>query len=137
MWSLVIAGAAIASLWTSRERQEGKIRTAAAVDNLAKLTGGRPPMPTSITSQNIGQAGVAPEGFRIFSKTPVPDSVTLKCKTLLSRSFGYEEYAELEGKRYFFRIEPHYHPPGYSGYQGAPIGWHKGCTVYEALEIIV
>jgi hypothetical protein len=119
-----------------------KPTTGATVHNIVGSSSStRPPIPQSIASQNIGQAGIAPEGYRIFSKTPVPDGVTEKCKELLglvtgfgTKEFGYEEYATVDGKNYFFRIEPHYHP---DDYPGGPHGWHKGCTVYEKLDIVV
>lgn len=41
---------------------------------------------------------------------------------------GSERYESVEGRPYVLVVEWHYHPPGYVG---APMGWHKGVTVYE------
>jgi hypothetical protein len=41
---------------------------------------------------------------------------------------GSERFETVDGKRYVFVLERHYHPPGF---QGAPTGWHKGVTMYE------
>jgi len=51
--------------------------------------------------------------------------------TLLDDPMGSEVIIEVNGTAYGFRLEPHYHPPGF---QGGPIGWHKGVTVYELEE---
>jgi hypothetical protein len=52
-------------------------------------------------------------------------------RNLLDLPMGSEVIIEVNGTPYGFRLEPHYHPPGY---QGGPIGWHKGVTVYELEE---
>jgi hypothetical protein len=44
---------------------------------------------------------------------------------------GTKVILEVNGTPYGFRLEPHYHPPGF---EGGPIGWHKGVTVYEIEE---
>jgi hypothetical protein len=41
---------------------------------------------------------------------------------------GDERFVAIDGHRYVFVLERHYHPPGFVG---APNGWHKGVTVYE------
>jgi hypothetical protein len=45
----------------------------------------------------------------------------------LSRPMGSEVVKVVEGRRYAFCVEEHYHAPG-SGL--TPEGWHKGVTVY-------
>jgi hypothetical protein len=89
----------------------------------------RPPIPQNIASQNISESGKAPSGYRIMQGT-VPESITQAAKQLLSKPFGFETYIELDGIKYFFRAEVHYHP---QGYVGGPNGWHKGITVYEPI----
>src|SRR5262245_31927634 len=68
---------------------------------------------------------VAP--FRGVLDKGVIDAAT----TLLDYPMGSEHIIEVKGTPYGFRLEPHYHPPGF---QGGPIGWHKGVTVYELEE---
>jgi len=57
----------------------------------------------------------------------VPSAVTSKAKSLLSRNMGDSIIEEIDGKTYMFKLEPHYHPPGF---KGGPIGWHKGVSVF-------
>jgi hypothetical protein len=52
-------------------------------------------------------------------------------RELLDYPMGSEYIIEVNGTPYGFRLEPHYHPPGF---QSGPIGWHKGVTVYEIEE---
>jgi hypothetical protein len=40
---------------------------------------------------------------------------------------GEEVRRTINGKKYLFVAEPHYHGPGERG----PQGWHRGITVYE------
>src|SRR4051812_24928930 len=47
-------------------------------------------------------------------------------RNLVDSPMGTEVIIEVNGTPYGFRLEPHYHPPGY---EGGPIGWHKGVTV--------
>jgi hypothetical protein len=49
-------------------------------------------------------------------------------QTLLDLPMGDERFYAVDGHRYVFVLERHYHPPGFLG---APNGWHKGVTVYE------
>jgi hypothetical protein len=58
-------------------------------------------------------------------------SVIDAARDLLDYPMGTEMILEVNGTPYGFRLEPHYHPPGF---QGGPIGWHKGVTVYEIEE---
>jgi hypothetical protein len=55
-------------------------------------------------------------------------SVIDAARDLLDLPMGSEVIIEVDGTSYGFRLEPHYHPPGY---EGGPVGWHKGVTVYE------
>ena len=41
---------------------------------------------------------------------------------------GSEHVEEIDGQRYVFVLERHFHP---QGFVGAPNGWHKGVTAYE------
>ncbi len=62
----------------------------------------------------------------------VPNKSIIDAATsLLDDAMGGEFIIEVNGTAYGFRLEPHYHPPGF---QGGPIGWHKGVTVYEIEE---
>lgn len=48
---------------------------------------------------------------------------------LLNLPLGAGRFVSLNGRRYAFCLERHYHPPGF---QRGPEGWHKGVTVYDA-----
>jgi hypothetical protein len=65
--------------------------------------------------------------FRGVLSKAVIDTAT----TLLDDPMGNRYIIEVNGIPYGFRLEPHYHPPGF---EGGPIGWHKGVTVYEIEE---
>jgi hypothetical protein len=79
-----------------------------------------------------GQASVVPsapvEGQRTPIRTAVPAPVIAFAKTLVNLPMGTEQVEEIDGQRYVFVLERHYHPPGFVG---APVGWHKGVTAYE------
>ena len=49
-------------------------------------------------------------------------------ESFIQLPMGSERYARVDGKRYVFVLEQHYHPPGYVG---GPTGYHKGVTMYE------
>ena len=49
-------------------------------------------------------------------------------KKYINLPMGSERYATVNGKRYVFVLEHHYHPPGFVG---GPVGDHKGVTMYE------
>jgi len=49
-------------------------------------------------------------------------------ESFIKLPMGSERYATVNGKRYVFVLEQHYHPPGFIG---APNGYHKGVTMYE------
>ena len=52
-------------------------------------------------------------------------------RQLLSGDFGTMTPFKVDGLKYMARVEPHYHPPGF---KGGPNGWHKGVTVYVAID---
>lgn len=75
------------------------------------------------------QAPVAPiEGQRTQIRSAIPVNVIEFAKTLVNMPMGAEQVQEIDGQRYVFVLERHYHPPGFVG---APSGWHKGVTAYE------
>jgi hypothetical protein len=65
-------------------------------------------------------------GERVTLKVVTPAIVKV-AKTFLDLPMGAERGVNVEGKRYVFVLERHYHPPGFVG---GPHGWHKGVTVY-------
>jgi hypothetical protein len=65
-------------------------------------------------------------GERVTLKVVTPAIVKV-AKTFLDLPMGSERAVNVEGKRYVFVLERHYHPPGFVG---GPNGWHKGVTVY-------
>jgi hypothetical protein len=60
-------------------------------------------------------------------RTAIPPSVIERARALVNLPMGAREVDEIEGRRYVFVLERHYHPPGFVG---APNGWHKGVTAY-------
>jgi hypothetical protein len=60
-------------------------------------------------------------------RSSVSNAVIDFAKTLVSLPMGAHQVEEIEGQRYVFVLERHYHPPGFVG---APNGWHKGVTAY-------
>ena len=69
----------------------------------------------------------AVESRRVPVKLVTPAIVRV-ARTFLDLPMGAERSVEVEGRRYVFVLERHYHPPGFVG---GPIGYHKGVTVYE------
>jgi hypothetical protein len=65
-------------------------------------------------------------GERVTLKVVTP-AIVRAARTYLDLPMGAERTAVIEGQRYVFVLERHYHPPGFVG---APNGWHKGVTVY-------
>jgi hypothetical protein len=82
----------------------------------------------------VEETSEKPERERVFG-TPlrgVPTKGIIEAaSTLLDYPMGSKFIMEVNGTPYGFRLEPHYHPPGF---EGGPIGWHKGVTVYEIEE---
>jgi hypothetical protein len=66
-------------------------------------------------------------GQRVPVKT-VTTAIVRAAKTFLDLPMGAERSASIDGRRYVFVLERHYHPPGFVG---GPHGFHKGVTVYE------
>jgi hypothetical protein len=66
-------------------------------------------------------------GRRTIVKVVTPALIAL-AKSFLDLPMGEERFVAMDGHRYVFVLERHYHPPGFVG---APNGWHKGVTVYE------
>jgi hypothetical protein len=78
-----------------------------------------------------------PDGYTVISSKEALDP---KNKAVLStaRSFidknvkantpiGHQEFSTINGKKYLFIVEPHYHEPGG---KTKPWGWHHGATVF-------
>lgn len=66
-------------------------------------------------------------GKRVKVKLVNPAMVRVAQK-YVNLPMGSERYATVDGKRYVFVLEQHYHP---LDFVGAPTGWHKGVTMYE------
>ncbi len=64
---------------------------------------------------------------RVPLKVVTPEIVRA-AETFVNLPMGAERFMTVDGHRYAFVLEQHYHPPGFVG---APNGWHKGVTVYE------
>ncbi len=58
----------------------------------------------------------------------VNPAMVAAAQSFINLPMGSERYATVNGKRYVFVLEQHYHPPGFVG---APTGYHKGVTMYE------
>jgi hypothetical protein len=65
-------------------------------------------------------------GERIRLKVVTP-AIVRAARTFLDLPMGAERSMTIDGNRYLFVLEHHYHPPGFVG---GPHGWHKGVTVY-------
>src|SRR5262245_18488601 len=75
-----------------------------------------------------------PTRERVFASPlhGVPNKSIIEAATdLLDYPMVWQFIIEVNGTPYGFRLEPHYHPPGF---EDGPIGWHKGVTVYEIEE---
>jgi hypothetical protein len=66
-------------------------------------------------------------GDRVPVKIVTPAIVRV-AQSFLDLPMGDERFVAIDGHRYVFVLERHYHPPGFVG---APNGWHKGVTAYE------
>jgi hypothetical protein len=69
-------------------------------------------------------------GERVKCKLVTPGMVR-EAQKFLDFPMGTEKFATVDGKRYVFVLERHYHPPGFVG---APTGYHKGVTMYELVS---
>lgn len=63
---------------------------------------------------------------RVALKVVTP-AIVRSARTYLDLPMGAERTEIIDGVRYVFVLERHYHPPGFVG---GPHGWHKGVTVY-------
>jgi hypothetical protein len=89
------------------------------------------PVTASPASNAEAQAAVGTptaDGVRTPIRSAIPAEVIAFAKTLVNLPMGSEQVEEIDGQRYVFVLERHYHPPGFVG---APVGWHKGVTAYE------
>jgi hypothetical protein len=85
-----------------------------------------PPVPTVSVADLEPQPAVQ-QSDRVKLKLVTPLIVSV-AQTFLDLPMGAERHVTLDGHRYVFVLEQHYHPPGFVG---APNGFHKGVTVYE------
>ena len=93
-----------------------------------QATRGEAPM-TASPHAKAGLGPVAPiRGERTPIRTAIPADVIAFARTLVNMPMGTEQVEAIDGQRYVFVLERHYHPPGFVG---APSGWHKGVTAYE------
>jgi hypothetical protein len=65
---------------------------------------------------------------RVLYRGTITAEIARVARTFLDLPMGAERAAEVEGHRFVFVLERHFHP---LGFVGAPNGWHKGVTVYE------
>jgi hypothetical protein len=65
---------------------------------------------------------------RVMVRSALSPEMVHTAQTFLDLPMGTERTALLDGRRYVFVLEWHYHAPGFVG---APTGWHKGVTIYE------
>jgi hypothetical protein len=68
---------------------------------------------------------------RVLVRSVLTLDMVHTAQTFLDLPMGAERAVELDGRRYLFVLERHYHPPGFVG---APTGWHKGVTIYELVS---
>jgi hypothetical protein len=83
------------------------------------------PAEQAISNGEDNEAGDT-SGERVTLKVVTPEIVRT-ARTFLDLPMGAERSATIDGRRYIFVLEHHYHPPGFVG---GPHGWHKGVTVY-------
>ena len=97
--------------------------SAAANEALAQTRTADAATPVVVDERLEGDWG----GRRTVVKVVTPALIAM-AKTFLNLPMGEERFVAMDGHRYVFVLERHYHPPGFVG---APNGWHKGVTVYE------
>jgi hypothetical protein len=73
-----------------------------------------------------GEVADDPPSTRVRLKVVTPEIVRM-AKSFLDLPMGAQRSVRIDGRRYLFVLERHYHPPGFVG---GPQGWHKGVTVY-------
>ena len=93
-----------------------------------EIAGGTQQVASASATANEGSGGTDENagGERVTLKVVSPEIVRV-AKTFLDLPMGAERTVSIDGRRYVFVLERHYHPPGFVG---APNGWHKGVTVY-------
>jgi len=64
---------------------------------------------------------------RILYRGTITAEIARVARSFLDLPMGSERFADVDGQRFVFVLQRHYHPPGFVG---APSGWHKGVTVY-------
>jgi hypothetical protein len=69
-----------------------------------------------------------PAGARTVYRGLITPEIVRAARSFLDLPMGAERESDVDGRRFVFVLERHYHPPGFVG---APTGWHKGVTVYE------
>lgn len=87
--------------------------------------------PASATRETIVQGtgvGELHATKRVMVRSALSPEMVHTAQTFLDLPMGTERSAFLDGRRYVFVLEWHYHAPGFVG---APTGWHKGVTIYE------
>lgn len=65
---------------------------------------------------------------RVLVRRTLTPTIVRAARSFLDLPMGAERTLPIDGQRYVFVLEWHYHPPGFVG---GPTGWHKGVTVYE------
>ncbi len=98
------------------------------------------PMPETTADRTTPDEPAAPDddaapseategtGERLMYRGVITPEIARVARTFLDLPMGAERAAEVEGHRFVFVLERHFHP---LGFVGAPNGWHKGVTVYE------
>lgn len=88
-----------------------------------------PPPPADATDPPAAGATDPSEGpgERVLYRGIITPEIARMARSFLDLPMGSERFADVEGQRFVFVLERHYHPPGFVG---APTGWHKGVTVY-------
>jgi hypothetical protein len=78
-----------------------------------------PPGSEGDTDENAGE--------RVLYRGIITPDIARIARSFLDLPMGAERFADIDGQRFVFVLQRHYHPPGFVG---APTGWHKGVTVF-------
>lgn len=97
---------------------------------LAEATAGdsADPQEPATTDDDSSTESTAGTGERVMFRGIISAEIARVARTFLDLPMGAERPADVEGHRFVFVLERHFHPQGFIG---APNGWHKGVTVYE------
>ena len=79
----------------------------------------------------LERAACAPSVVKQALRGRLDPAVVLAANEQLNLPMGVGRALSVNGHPYLFCLEPHYHPPD-TGFQVD--GWHKGVTVYDAVE---